>query len=325
MSRLILNDYEIHADIPEILERLRLTMTNGKLKDIEYKSDEIIITCPNDEHKSGCEMHPDCHIALEKEGIPYGYFNCFGCSAKGTFLRFVALCFSSSEDRALDWLLKTFGGERISRSQLFNERISISNNFRSLGNSARKDLVDPKILQEYQDWCPYLSKRKLSREVCEKFNVKYDSKYRQVIFPCYDVSGNLIMIPKRSIDTKTFYLDKDVEKPVYCLNEIVKNNIKTAIVTEGPFDTLTAWTYGYPAIGMLGTPSDSQIEQLNRSCITTLYLMFDNDEAGRKFNQLFHKRISSRIFLVDVNIPSPYKDINDLDKETFLKIISNSK
>lgn len=53
--------------------------------------------------------------------------------------------------------------------------------------------------------------------------------------------------------------------------------------------------------------------------------MFDNDEAGRKFNQLFHKKISSRIFLTDVNIPSPYKDINDLDKETFLKIISNSK
>lgn len=76
---------------------------------------------------------------------------------------------------------------------------------------------------------------------------------------------------------------------------------------------------------MLGTPSDSQIEQINRSCITTLYLVFDNDEAGRKFNKLFHKRISSRIFLVDVNIPSPYKDINDLDKETFLKIISNSK
>lgn len=133
------------------------------------------------------------------------------------------------------------------------------------------------------------------------------------------------MTPRRSIDTKTFYLDKNVEKPVYCLNEIVKNNIKTAIVTEGPFDTLTAWTYGFPAIGMLGTPSDTQIEQINRSTITTLYLMFDNDAAGKRFNKLFHDKVSERIFLVDVNIPKPYKDINDLSKEIFDKTIQSSR
>lgn len=325
MNNLIISNFYFNTTVESIIEKLRLTLTNGKLKDVEYKPDEIIITCPNDEHKSGHEANPDCHIAINKDGVPLGYFHCFGCGTKGTFLYFVALCLSSSEERALDWLKSNFDYQYISKKQLFADDICINRSIRQINSVKSNNLIDPRSLDEYQNWCPYLAKRKLTREICDKFNVKYDSKYRQVIFPCYDINGNLIMTPRRSIDTKTFYLDKNVEKPVYCLNEIVKNNIKTAIVTEGPFDTLTAWTYGFPAIGTLGTPSDAQIEQINRSTITTLYLMFDNDVAGKRFNKLFHDKISERIFLVDVNIPKPYKDINDLNKEIFDKTIQSSR
>jgi hypothetical protein len=125
------------------------------------------------------------------------------------------------------------------------------------------------------------------------------------------------MMPRRSIDYKTFYLDYDMEKPVYCLDFIQKNHYSTAIITEGPFDVLTAYSYGYPAIGTFGNPSDYQIDQINKSCITVLYTMFDNDDAGRKFTRLVKSKLDKRILVVEVKLPEGKKDINDLSFEEF--------
>ena len=133
------------------------------------------------------------------------------------------------------------------------------------------------------------------------------------------------MMPKRSIDSKIFYLDKDQEKPVYCLNYIMKENIKQAIITEGPFDCLTCWEYGMPAVATLGRISDDQIEQLNKSCLTIIYAMFDNDAAGRAFNKVLKSKLNSRILVVDVQIPNNKKDINELTKQEFQKALENAK
>ena len=72
---------------------------------------------------------------------------------------------------------------------------------------------------------------------------------------------------------------KSVADHVYL---IIKNNITTAMICEGPFDVLTCYTYGYPAIGTFGNPSPYQIAAINRSPIKVLYLAMDNDSAGRR-------------------------------------------
>ena len=133
------------------------------------------------------------------------------------------------------------------------------------------------------------------------------------------------MMPRRSIDYKTFYLDRDVEKPVYCLDFVQKHNYSTVIITEGPFDVLTAYTYGYPAIGTFGNPSDYQIDQINKSCITVLYAMFDNDEHGKKFTRFLKNKLDKRILVVDVKFPEGKKDINDLSLEEFQNILKSAK
>ena len=190
-------------------------------------------------------------------------------------------------------------------------------------NKKRKQIkkLDEAVLEQYLTWTPYLAQRKLSRQVCEQFKIRYDPVYRQVIFPTYDLHGNLVMLPKRSIDTKTFFLDKDLEKPVYCLDYIQRNNWKTAIITEGPFDVLTGWTYGYPTCGTFGQISGYQIEQLNKSCIRVLYVAFDNDEAGRRFARALKRGLDPRIITVDVKLPANKKDLNELTKEEFDRII----
>ena len=175
------------------------------------------------------EKTPACNIYIGNDTkLPYGYFNCFVCGEKGSFLKFVAECFDAPESYAKAWLLKNFGGELIAKNLFMGEPIVLNR------NKGIKKHLDESILDQYQTWNSYLAKRKLSREICELFKVRYDPKYRQVIFPAYDMNGNLVMLAKRSIDVKSFYLDKDVEKPVYCLDYVMKNNIKTVLITEGP-------------------------------------------------------------------------------------------
>ena len=318
MRQLIIDNYVINKPIEEILTLLKLSLTNGKLKDIENKDDNILVTCPH--HDDGHEKTPACNIYIGNDTkLPYGYFNCFVCGEKGSFLKFVAECFDAPESYAKAWLLKNFGGELVAKNLFMGEPIVLNR------NKGIKKHLDESILDQYQTWNPYLAKRKLSREICELFKVRYDPKYRQVIFPAYDIKGNLVMLTKRSIDTKSFYLDKDVEKPVYCLDYVMKNNIKTVLITEGPFDCLTGWEYGFPTIATFGKISDYQIEQINKSCINIIYAAFDNDAAGRSFLEMLKRKLTKRIIVIETKFPANKKDVNDLSKEELQEIIKNAR
>ena len=318
MRQLIIDNYVINKPIEEILTLLKLSLTNGKLKDIENKGDDILVTCPH--HDGGHEKTPACNIYIGNDTkLPYGYFNCFVCGEKGSFLKFVAECFDAPESYAKAWLLKNFGGELIAKNLFMGEPIVLNR------NKGIKKHLDESILDQYQTWNPYLAKRKLSREICELFKVRYDPKYRQVIFPAYDMNGNLVMLAKRSIDVKSFYLDKDVEKPVYCLDYVMKNNIKTVLITEGPFDCLTGWEYGFPTIATFGKISDYQIEQINKSCINIIYAAFDNDAAGRSFLETLKRKLTKRIIIIETKFPTWRKDLNDLTKEELQEIIKNAR
>ena len=318
MRQLIIDNYVINKPIEEILTFLKLSLTNGKLKDIENKGDDILVTCPH--HDGGHEKTPACNIYIGNDTkLPYGYFNCFVCGEKGSFLKFVAECFDAPESYANAWLLENFGGELIAKNLFMGEPIVLNR------NKGIKKHLDESILDQYQTWNPYLAKRKLSREICELFKVRYDPKYRQVIFPAYDMKGNLVMLAKRSIDTKSFYLDKDVEKPVYCLDYVMKNNIKTVLITEGAFDCLTGWEYGFPTIATFGKISDYQIEQINKSCINIIYAAFDNDAAGRSFLETLKRKLTKRIIVIETKFPIGRKDVNDLSKEELQKIIKNAR
>ena len=318
MRQLIIDNYVINKPIEEILTLLKLSLTNGKLKDIENKGDDILVTCPH--HDGGHEKTAACNIYIGNDTkLPYGYFNCFVCGEKGSFLKFVAECFDAPESYAKAWLLKNFGGELVAKNLFMGEPIVLNR------NKGIKKHLDESILDQYQTWNPYLAKRKLSREICELFKVRYDPKYRQVIFPAYDMKGNLVMLAKRSIDTKSFYLDKDVEKPVYCLDYVMKNNIKTVLITEGPFDCLTGWEYGFPTIATFGKISDYQIEQINKSCINIIYAAFDNDAAGRSFLETLKRKLTKRIIVIETKFPAGRKDVNDLSKEELQEIIKNAR
>ena len=311
MQRILIDNYLIETPISKIIELLRISLTNGKLKDIQDKPDDIVVSCPF--HSGGQEEHGSCFIR-KKDGV----FHCFGCGEKGSFLKFVAECFDAPESYAKDWLLKNFGGELVAKNLFMGEPIVLNR------NKGIKKHLDESILDQYQTWNPYFNQRKLTRETAQKFNLRYDPKYRQVIFPYYNEKGQLITLLKRSIDTKTFFIETGITKPVYGINKIFQDNIRTCVLTEGLFDCLLANQYGMPTIATLGNPSIEQFELINKSPLSTIYLMFDNDNAGRSFNEKAHKYLSKRLFIIDVNIIGK-KDIGELSYDEFWKFINIAK
>lgn len=321
MRVLQVDNYIIEAPLIEVISQLRLELNNGKLRNIKtWHSGEnnITVTCPH--HAGGHENTPACNIYIgDDTKIEYGYFKCWVCNEQGSFIKFVSECFDSSEDFAKNWLIKKFGIFSKAKISLGDD-IPLQKSVKS-----KSSYLDKSILDTYQNWHPYLAQRKLSRDVCELFQVKYDPKLRQVIFPCFDTNDNLIMLPSRSIDYKTFYISKDIEKPVYCLDFVQKNNYSTVIITEGPIDVLTAYSYGYPAIGTFGNPSDYQIDLINKSCIKVLYLMFDNDITGEKITNRLKNQLDKRIILKQVKFINNKKDINDLTFEEFQTVIQKAK
>jgi hypothetical protein len=321
MRVLRIDNYIIEVPLFEVVTQLRMALTNGKLREIKSWSegdDNIVVTCPNRNHKGGREHSAAMNIYVgENSEIPYGFCKCWACDFQCSFVGFVAECFECSEDFAKHWLINKFG--ILSSSNVITDSPIV---LKQKKTSAK---LPANYLDNLQNWHPYLAQRKLSREVCELFKIKYDPVTSQIVFPCFDIAGNIIMAPRRSIVYKNFYLDKDQDKPVYCLDFIIKNNITTAMICEGPFDVLTCYTYGYPAIGTWGNPSPTQIEAINRSPIKVLYMAMDNDTYGRKFTNMIKAGLDPRIIVKEVHWPAGKKDANELTFEEFNKVMTEAK
>ena len=313
MRAIKVDNYIITTPVIEILRQLKFSLTNGKLKDIKDGTENIVVTCPH--HGGGQERTPACNIYVgSSEKIEYGSYRCFVCGDEpgghGSFVRFVQECFDCSESYAKEWLLSKFEAS-LAGSVSMGQDIDLSK------AKPKKTFMNKAILESYQSWHPYLASRGLSREICEFFQIKYDPKLRQIVFPCFNERGDLIMAPRRSIDYKTFYIDATIEKPVYCLDYINKNNFKKVVITEGPFDCLKGNQFGVPTIATFGQISDTQIDAINKSCIQVIYTMFDNDEAGQKFTAHLKRRLSQRILVEEVKLPPSKKDLGELTYEEF--------
>lgn len=311
MCQLKVNNKPLSAQPLEIVKEIKNILHNGKLAVIKEMGDNIRITCPCSDHKDGRESKPSASIYIgENDELEFGWYRCFTCNTQGPFSRFVAECFECSEDKAKEWLLENYGME--------TDEVELDLPEISLKPKSSQKYLNPKMLESFQSFHPYLTKRKLSKHICELFDVKYDPKSKSVVFPVYDEKHKLVMLTRRSVENKTFIIDKDKEKPLYLLYYLLEHNIQEAIVTEGQIDCLTCYEYGFPAIATMGSPSEHQIELLNKSGLRVIYTMFDNDEAGKRFTQNVTKKLRKDIIVINVDIPiKGKKDINDLTQNEF--------
>ena len=308
---LIVRGKIIDTPISVILNTLRKEINNGKLRDVcEEVRDNIAVTCPV--HKMGAERKPSCQVycSRENDNVEYGKCHCFTCGFTATLPQFVNVCFEEDDPEfGEEWLSERFGTS-YSDNALFLPEIVLNR------NKQKKKVIPESRLNSFDYYDPYMWKRRLTKEVVDKFRIGYDPKSDMVTFPVWDENGNLVMMTYRSTKDKRFHIERDSDKPVYLLNFIKDENISTVYVCESQINALTLWSYGYPAVALFGTGSRYQYEILNRSHIRNYVLCFDGDEAGDKGIDRFYKNIRKDVFVSYKKIPRG-KDVNDLSKEEF--------
>lgn len=299
--------YLITTPLLTILQRIQKDLNGFKLKDIQSKGDNIQVTCPN--HKNGVEQHPSCSIYVgDSKIVTYGTVHCFTCGYRASFINFVSLCYNIAEDEAKQWLIDNFDTTVNTNISSLEPIIFDVKELKS--NFAVEDL------NQYDYYHPYMFERHLSKEVIDRFRIGYDKRIQAITFPVYDEKGKLVMVTKRSVLSKRFYIPSGVDKPVYLLNEAIKNNLTTVYVTESQINALTLYTFGYPAIALFGTGSEYQYNILRKSGIRNYILCFDGDAAGKKGELRFKQNLGNDIIISVKHLP-PGKDVNDLTKEEF--------
>lgn len=308
MPQLKVRNYIITTPLIDIIRKVKEELTNNKLRDIQDKHSSIRITCPF--HKKGLEENPSCNIYCGEttDSVEYGGFHCFTCNSSGSFVKFISACFDKDDNFTRDWLIANYGYSMVGSTLNLPEII--------LEKENSKQYLDEKILKNLQSWHPYMKERKLTREICNKFEVKYDPETQCLIFPVRDEFGKLFMLTKRSVNSKFFYIDLNKEKPLYLYYYIKNKNIKEITLVEGQIDCLNLWTYGIPSCALLGTGTKYQYELLNKSSINHIYLALDADTAGWRGTYRLINNLKNNIIVDVIELPAG-KDINDITEKEF--------
>lgn len=305
MSYIKIGNKVITTSIENILFQLRKESNNKYFKDIVSKGNQLCITCPS--HKEGNESHPSCFIIDDNTSDMNGVWHCFTCGLSGTFIDLVAYCFDNNIIDASEWLVDRFADTYVD-TQILLPEISLE--------KESKKYIDESILDEYSYFHPYMFKRGLTEDVIRKFRIGCTPDGKYLTFPCWDEHNNLIGIFKRSTEGKHFIIPKDVDKPIYLLNYIIKEHITTVYVVESQINALYLWTFGYPAIALFGTGTKEQYNILKKSGIRHYILCFDGDVAGDTGAKRFISNMPEDIMISIKHLPRD-KDVNDLTKEEF--------
>ena len=311
---LVINKKLINEKIPVILDTIRRETGFKFFKQVKPgNSDNYSCTCPF--HKDGQENHPSCQVFAGDHSAEteYGYFHCFTCGTNAHLYEAVGYCFGESAEFGKEWLVERFGNTFVQYVDTLTDIII---------DKPKEEFLDESILNQYAYYHPYMWQRKLSKEVVDKFKVGYNQKTNCIVFPIWDERGNLKMTTERSVVSKNFYIQEDIDKPVYLLNYIIKEHHTTCYVVESQINALTLWSWGLPAVALIGTGSSKQYPKLNKSGVRNFILAFDGDEAGDRGIERFKRNIRDDVMVSVVKIPRG-KDVNDLTEEEFrnLKII----
>lgn len=302
-----IRDRSIDKDIVEILYDVQGACHNGKLSQIIDRGDEIQVTCPC--HSGGHESRPSCFIRKED-----AVWHCFTCQSKGYITKFIGECFDRNIEFGENWLLSNYASDFID-NQLVLPKIVLDSEGKLV------NYLDDSILQSFESYHPYMTKRGLTPEVIERYEIKYDPETKCIVFPVRDLKGNLRFLTRRSVEGKKFIIDKDADKSIiYNLNNV--KNEKTVFVVEAQISCLKMSGWGIPTIALFGAgTSEDQIRTLNNTDIRRFILTYDNDPAGLKGASRFMKFIDKDRFVDILTLPIG-KDPADMTESEFKSLVS---
>ncbi|MGL4656270.1 MAG: DNA primase [Sarcina sp.] len=174
----------------------------------------------------------------------------------------------------------------------------------------------------------------------EEKNTSYDRFRNRVMFPVFDVYGNVIGFGGRVLDdSKPKYLNSpetlvfDKGTNLYGLNFAIKNNgikDRTMIMVEGYMDCISLHQHGIMnAVASLGTALTVKQGKLLRKYADTVIISYDADVAGqmatlRGLDVLTEVGLDVRVLTIPKGKdPDEFVRVNG--REAFLKLIQNAQ
>mgnify|MGYP000070602522 CR=1 FL=1 len=276
-------------------------------------------------HEGGVDKIPDMYLKVEDSDV--SVYHCFACHSKGTVDRLISELAALRQKDYRDLYKKYKEEPKVELLKKYNlktpekqeDKKSKCFSIRDLPVSIRPQLIE---LHEWLD-------RGISRKTIEKYKVRYDIKNDRIFFPQYSIEGKLVGAIGRagfeSIVPKYYHYNKDISLKDYLYGEnFFTKKINHIILVEGQFDVLRMVDYGYRNVfGISGAGVNVPIIKF-AEYIDKIYLVFDNDKAGRMYVKDFGRKFSKYFKICIVELPEG-KDPCDCTKEEIDEAFKNHK
>ena len=348
ISEEIINDIRKRTDIVEVISRY-LPLTK--------KGNNCFGVCPfHDDHSPSMSVSPEKQI-----------FTCFSCGATGNVFTFVSDYEHISFVETVRLLGSKLGYNLEHSTRIDNphqkdlEIYKLATKFyqnninTALGKNAIKYLEDRKIDRETMkkfeiglaiqkvSLTDYLKSKNVSLDKMIELgitnNTGNDTFVNRIIFPLYDLSGNIVAFSGRIYNTKdsSKYLNTK-ETPLFKKRQLLYNYHRAhehlrkndyIIVMEGFMDVIRASTVGINnCVATMGTSFTKEHANLVKKMTDNIILCFDGDEAGEEattsaIKVLEEINVEPKIIrLEDYKDPDEY--IINKGKDAFLNKIANA-
>jgi DNA primase len=296
----------------------------NRLDIVDLISEYISLKKAGQNWKGLCPFHaektPSFTVSPAKQ-----IFHCFGCNTGGDIFSFLTRYENLTFPEALNVLAKRAGvelrtrtgtvqktGEKEIMISIHKDALAFFEHNITKSDQSQKYLKDRGIEQDTQKlfsigYAPqswnallnYLTKKGYKPEAIKKAGLIsqgakgfYDTFRHRIIFPIYDLKGDVVAFGGRTIDgSDPKYLNSpetlifNKRKVLYGLYR-AKSAIKEsgyALFMEGYMDVITAQVYGISnAIAPLGTAFTQEHGKLIKRFVEDVVLVFDSDQAGIK-------------------------------------------
>ncbi len=328
-------------DVILILETLS---QHGLVKLNRQMNDWYSVYCPFHAGggSDGFERRPSCGVSLQMQvrngqTYPEGMWHCFTCAAAYSMEDGVTKILQSRDIDMLgkDWLAQNVPGYEaeddfdylIPQTTMQNLTNKYAIEYVRQMTEPEQSFVSEEELASYRYVVPYMYERKLTDEIIEKYDVGYDANWIPpgrkravpcITFPVRDRQGRTLFLCRRSIAGKLYNYPTGITKPVYGV-DMLPQGTSSIIICESIINALTAVSYGYNAVALLGTGNQLQMQQLKELGAQEFVICTDGDEAGRRAAAKLKKYLKSVAMVWVIHMPDE-KDLNDLDKEEFDKL-----
>lgn len=270
-----------------------------------YKSGKEIVAhcifhdCDKDSHGKEAHLYIDSTT---------GCYQCKKCLEQWNWITLLKHFWDDPNDLGLEWMIKSTGPE-------------------TSPNECKKVILKEKDITKYQKALPqnikeYLNTRGITDELINERQLWYGHFYgtNWITIPIRDIRWDIKFLKLRRDPygpdwNKYIFYPKGNETMLYGAEKILKTS-DYIIICEWEFDQMVlskVWLHGITSTWGAGTFKEDWIEEL--SCISKIYVCFDNDEAWGRWSEKLINRLAIRFpekEIYKINLPPEMgKDVTE--------------